>query len=180
MAEQNERHTIDRKFIVVSCIAVIVTIIAFAAYLYPGRGVGYAPAQPIPFSHKLHSGDKKIQCQYCHSGVDKSAHSNIPSAAVCMNCHRYVKTDSPHIQKLAEAYNQGKPIQWVNVYVLPDYVYFNHERHIAKGVSCETCHGNVQDMERVRQASSLTMGWCVNCHRQQDPPAPIECSTCHR
>lgn len=178
--DEHNNHTVDKKFIIVSIIAVVLTVAAFAAYLYPGRGVGYAPAQPIPFSHKLHAGDRKIQCQYCHSTVDRSAHSNIPSSAVCMNCHTYVKTDSPHIQKLKEAYDKNLPIQWVNVHVMPDFVYFNHERHIARGVSCETCHGNVQDMEKVRQVMPISMGFCVNCHRSQDPPAPIDCWTCHR
>ena len=178
--DENNNHTVDRKFIIVSVLAVVLAIAAFALYLYPGRGVGYAPSQPIPFSHKLHAGDRKIQCQYCHSGVDRSAHSNVPAVAVCMNCHNFVKTDSPHIKKLKEAIDTNKPVQWVNVHVMPDFVYFNHERHIARGVSCEQCHGNVQDMEKVRQVMPISMGFCVNCHRSQDPPAPIDCWTCHR
>lgn len=177
---EDKGHKVDRKFIVVMAFATIVSVIAFAVYLYPGRGVGYAPSQPIPFSHKLHAGERKIDCKYCHTSVGRSTHSNVPSSAVCMNCHQHVKTDSPHIQKLTEAYEKGTPIQWVNVYVLPDFVYFNHERHVARGVSCDTCHGNVQEMEKVYQATTLSMGWCVNCHREQKPAAPIECSTCHR
>ncbi len=180
MDENNNNHGLDKRFIFVMVLASVVAVIAFVGYLYPGRGVGYAPKQPIPFSHKVHAGDRKIQCQYCHSGVDRSTHSNIPSAAVCMNCHNYVKTDSPHIKKLKEAYDAGQPIQWINVHVMPDFVYFNHEAHIAKGVSCSHCHGNIQDMEVVRQVMPISMGWCVNCHRSQDPPAPIDCSTCHR
>src|SRR5690606_10903716 len=102
-----------------------------------------APSQPFPFSHAVHAGDRKIQCLYCHSNIEKSAHANIPSTAVCMNCHLVVKTDSPWIQKLTEMYNNDEPIKWVNVHVLPDYVYFNHQPHIQRGVSCDTCHGNV-------------------------------------
>lgn len=178
--EQKEAHKLDKKFLVVGAIAIILAVLAFAAYLYPGRGVGYAPAQPIPFSHKLHAGERKIQCQYCHSAVDRSAHSNIPSATVCLNCHRYVKTESPHIKKLWEAVEKNQPIQWIQVHVLPDFVYFNHECHIQRGISCEQCHGNVQQMDKVKQVAPLSMGWCVNCHREQSPAAPTDCWTCHR
>ena len=156
-----------------------------------------APEQPIPYSHKLHAGDNKIQCAYCHSGVEKSRHATIPSLNVCMNCHRVVKTDSPWIKQITAAYNEGKPIQWVRVHELPDYVYFPHKRHIAKGLACETCHGDVKTMARVEQFAPLTMGWCMECHRGQTTPkdvlaniypgvkdphgpvAPTNCSTCH-
>lgn len=182
MAEQrdNHEHQTEKKLILASFVLTIVTIVAFGIFLLPGRGVGYAPSQPIPFSHKLHAGDRKIQCLYCHSNVDKSAHANVPSSAVCMNCHRVVKTESPWIQKLTEMYDKNEPVQWVNVHVLPDYVYFNHQRHIQRGVSCETCHGNVAAMEKVEQVNPLTMGWCVSCHRQPENQAPLNCNTCHR
>lgn len=170
----------EKKIILASFVLVIITAAAFAFFLMPARGVGYAPAQPIPFSHELHAGQRKIQCMYCHSGVDKSPHSNVPSTAVCMNCHRVVKVDSPHIMKLTESYEKNEPVQWVNVHVLPDYVYFNHQRHIQKGVSCDTCHGNVANMEKVEQVAPLSMGWCINCHRQPENQAPLDCNTCHR
>jgi hypothetical protein len=161
---------------------------------------GYAPSQPIPFSHKLHAGDNKIACLYCHSGAEKSRHATVPALNVCMNCHSVVKTDSPWIQKVQAAYKEGKPIEWVRVHELPDYVYFPHKRHVAKGVSCETCHGDVKTMEKVYQAKALTMGWCMECHRGQTTPknvvanvlgrplapgeaphpvADVNCSTCH-
>ncbi len=158
---------------------------------------GFAPEQPIPFSHKLHAGVNKIQCLYCHSGAEKSRHASIPSSNVCMNCHSVVKVDSPHIQKLRKAYAEGKPIEWIRVHELPDYVYFPHKRHVAKGIACETCHGNVKEMERIEQTSALTMGWCMECHRGQTTPAhvlaqsyphmknphgpvaSVNCSTCH-
>ena len=181
MAEHSSsEHQKNKKIYVLSFLLTVVTIAGFGFFLMPGRGIGYAPSQPIPFSHELHAGKRKIQCMYCHSNVDKSAHANVPSTAVCMNCHRVVKTDSPWIQQLTKAYDNNEPIQWVNVHVLPDYVYFNHSRHIQKGVSCETCHGNVAAMEKVEQVNDLSMGWCVNCHRQPQYQAPLNCNTCHR
>lgn len=169
-----------------------------AIYFFPtASNQGYAPEQPIPFSHKLHAGDNKIQCQYCHSDVEKSRHASIPALNVCMNCHSVVKTDSPYIQKLRKAYSENKPIEWIRVHELPDYVYFPHKRHVAKGVQCEVCHGNVKEMARVEQKSALTMGWCMECHRGQTTPpqvlakvypnvknprgpvASVTCNTCH-
>ena len=170
----------EKKIIVASFVLTVLTIVAFGIFLMPGRGIGYSPKQPIPFPHDLHAGKRKIQCLYCHSNVDKSSFSNIPSTAVCMNCHRVVKTDSPLIQQVAKSYETNTPIQWVQVHVLPDFVYFNHQRHIQKGVSCDTCHGNVANMAQVEQVSSLSMGWCVNCHRQPQNQAPLNCNTCHR
>lgn len=175
-----QEHQKEKKLILVSFVLTVLAIVAFGIFLMPGRGVGYAPSQPIPFSHERHAGKRKIQCTYCHSNVDKSPHANIPSTAVCMNCHRVVLVDSPWIKKLTESYEKNEPIQWINVHVLPDFVYFNHQRHIQKGVSCETCHGNVSAMETVEQVSPLTMGWCVNCHRQPENQAPLNCNTCHR
>lgn len=170
----------EKKLILLSFVVVVVTVLAFAVFLMPARGVGYAPPQPIPFSHELHAGVRKIQCIYCHSNVDKSPHANIPSTQVCLNCHRVVKTDSPLIQKILESEATGKPIQWIHVHVLPDFVYFNHQRHVQKGVSCDTCHGNIPGMARVEQVAPLNMGWCVNCHRQPQYQAPLNCNTCHR
>ena len=154
---------------------------------------GYQPDQPIPFSHKLHAGQYKIDCRYCHAGVDVSKHSSLPSLNVCMNCHLTVKTDSPWIKKMTEAYSENKPIAWQKVHLLPDHVKFSHFHHIKAGKDCATCHGPVENMEVVYQYKSLSMGWCVNCHRQapddnkllQDlkegghSQAPVNCSTCH-
>lgn len=160
---------------------------------------GYAPKQPIPFSHKLHAGENKIPCLYCHVGADKSKHASVPSMNVCMNCHNQVKTDSPLIQQVAAAYNEGRAIEWVRIHELPDFVHFPHNRHISAGVSCQTCHGNVQAMDVVAQENTLSMGWCMDCHRGKTTPrgvlaskypnhpdprglpvAPTECSTCHK
>jgi hypothetical protein len=144
-----------------------------------GYNKGYSPEQPIPFDHALHAGTHQIQCQYCHNQVERSGASNIPSLSTCMNCHLVVKTDSPLIQQLREAYDSGKSIQWVKVHMLPDHAKFNHSAHINKGVSCQTCHGPIETMKQVYQYSDLSMGWCVNCHRQPENNAPINCSTCH-
>ncbi len=148
--------------------------------LGPAKNQGYAPIQPIPFSHKLHAGKYGIDCRYCHYSVERSRHATVPPENVCMNCHRFVKTDSPHIKNLTEHFNQGKPIAWIKVHDLPEFTYFDHKRHIARGVQCNMCHGEVPDMERIKQFAPLTMGWCVNCHRQPQYNAPTTCDTCHR
>lgn len=144
-----------------------------------GYNQGYEPDQPIPFSHKLHAGTYKMDCKYCHTGTETSRHAAVPPLNVCMNCHMVVKTDSPHIQKLTEAFTSGKSIAWNKVHLLPDHVKFNHAPHIKAGKDCTTCHGNVAEMEKVKQVSSLAMGWCVNCHREPENKAPTNCSTCH-
>ena len=130
--------------------------------------VGYQPTQPIPFSHATHVSKVGLDCRYCHSNVEKAAHSNIPSAETCMNCHKNVKTDSPHIKKLTEHYNSNTPIEWVRVHMLPDYVYFNHSAHVNVGVSCVQCHGKVNKMDVVYQSKSLSMSWCLECHRNPE------------
>lgn len=144
-----------------------------------GYNQGYSPEQPIPFDHSLHVQQNGIQCQYCHNQVERTGPSNIPALSTCMNCHLMVKTDSPHIQKLRDAYDKGESIQWVKVHMLPDHVKFNHSAHIQKGVNCQTCHGPIETMTRVTQFADLSMGWCVNCHREPQNKAPLNCSTCH-
>ena len=127
---------------------------------------GYAPEQPIPFSHKLHAGQYEIDCQYCHTGVEIAKSANIPSVNICMNCHNQVKTDSEYIQRLYTAQETGEPIEWVRVHNLPDLAYFNHSQHVKVGqIECQTCHGEIQEMEIVQQYAPLTMGWCIDCHR---------------
>ncbi|MEN7546922.1 c-type cytochrome [Rapidithrix thailandica] len=130
---------------------------------------GYAPEQPIPFSHKLHAGYYEIDCKYCHTGVEKSKNANIPSANICMNCHNTIRTTSPNIQKIYAAIENDEPIQWVRVHNLPDLAYFNHSQHVkVAGLECEQCHGDVKEMEVVQQFSLLTMGWCIDCHRKTE------------
>ncbi len=132
-----------------------------------GKQTGYAPTQPISFSHKLHAGKYEINCQYCHTSVYKGKSANIPSVNICMNCHNAIKRTSPQIQKIYEAAEKNQPIQWIRVHNLPDLVYFNHSQHTVAGqVECTSCHGNIAQMEVVQQRSPLSMGWCIDCHRQ--------------
>ncbi len=164
-------------------ISIIIFISILSGFLYavvPSKNQGYAPVQPIPFSHKKHAGLYQIPCMYCHTSAERSRHASVPAMNVCMNCHKMVKTDSPYIRYLTKNYNEGKPIQWIKVHDLPEFTYFNHQRHIAKGIACQVCHGEVQEMDRVKQYAPLTMGWCVNCHRQPQYNAPTTCDTCHR
>ena len=127
--------------------------------------VGYAPKQPIPYSHKLHVSELGLDCRYCHTQVENSSVANIPNTQTCMNCHTAIKVDSPHIMKLKESYVNNKPIEWVKVHKLPDYVYFDHSRHVTAGISCYSCHGRVDQMEVVHQVKPLSMSWCLECHR---------------
>ena len=128
---------------------------------------GYAPAQPIAFSHKLHAGQYEIDCNYCHTGVRIGKSAHLPSVNICMNCHGEIKRESPEIKKLYAAIDTGRPIEWVRVHNLPDLAYFNHAQHVVVGgVECATCHGAIETMEVVGQHANLTMGWCVNCHRE--------------
>ncbi len=136
-----------------------------------GVGVqqGYAPKQPISFSHKLHAGEYKIDCNYCHTGVNRGKSAHIPSANICMNCHGVIKKESPEIQKIYTSIENNQPIEWVRVHNLPDLAYFNHAQHVnVGGVECENCHGDVAKMEVIQQRSSLTMGWCIDCHRKTE------------
>lgn len=132
-----------------------------------GVHTGYAPEQPIAFSHKLHAGEYEINCTYCHTGVYKGKQAGIPSANICMNCHNAIKRESPEIQKIYTALEKDQPIEWVRVHNLPDLAYFNHAQHTnVANLDCTNCHGEIPQMEVVQQAKSLTMGWCIDCHRQ--------------
>jgi hypothetical protein len=132
-----------------------------------GLQQGYQPSQPIAFSHKQHAGEHQINCNYCHTSVYKSKSANIPSANICMNCHSQIAKESPQIQKIYRAIENNRPIEWVRVHNLPDFTYFNHAQHTkVGGVECQTCHGPIETMNVVYQYSALTMGWCINCHRE--------------
>ncbi len=130
---------------------------------------GYAPKQPIAYSHKLHAGTYQIDCNYCHTGVNRGKSAHIPSANICMNCHGVIKKESPEIQKIYAAIENNQPIEWIRVHNLPDLAYFNHAQHVnVGGLECQQCHGEIQNMEVVEQRSSLTMGWCIDCHRKTE------------
>ncbi len=194
----------------------------------PGDQQGYAPAQPIAYSHRLHAGELQIDCLYCHFGAETSRHAGVPPLAVCMNCHATVSAGwdatlaerqaalkekreprrivSDRLRPLFDAVGldeAGKPdptktprpVTWTRVHALPSFAAFSHERHVARGVACQACHGPVETMERMRQESPLSMGWCIECHRANDakgtgvtlPPvgqrAPghvsTDCAACH-
>ncbi len=139
--------------------------------------VGYRPTQPIPFSHKLHADTLGIKCMYCHTGVEISKHSPVPETQTCMNCHIAVGIDNPKLAGVRESWEQNKPIAWRQVHKLPEYVHFNHSVHILAQIDCASCHGEVEKMGVVTQVESLTMGWCLNCHRNPEkyvvPARPI-------
>ncbi len=127
--------------------------------------VGYAPVQPVPYSHALHVGQLGLDCRYCHNNVDKSGFANLPTAQTCMNCHNQVKPDSPLLAPVRHSYETGEPVPWVQIHSLPDFAYFNHAVHVNRGVSCVECHGKINEMEVVEHAQSLSMGFCLDCHR---------------
>jgi hypothetical protein len=125
-------------------------------------------AQPIQFSHKHHAGDDGIDCRYCHTGVETSATAGVPPTKTCMNCHSVLFSDSAYLEPIRESYRTDDSIRWIRVHRLPDFVYFNHSIHINKGVGCSTCHGTVNQMPLVFQASPLLMQWCIDCHRHPE------------
>lgn len=142
--------------------------------------VGYSPEQPVPFSHKLHAGELKMDCRYCHSTVEKAGHAAIPATSTCINCHsgvnsagqaKYtaVHSNSLKLLPVRKSYTTGDPVEWERVHDLADYVYFNHAVHVNRGVSCVECHGRIDRMEKVWQDKSLSMSFCLECHRNPVP-----------
>jgi hypothetical protein len=143
----------------------------FVAYGFSPKTleVGYMPSQPVPFSHAVHAGELGMDCRYCHNTVEKSAFAAIPPTQTCMNCHASIRPESPKLALVKESYQTGKPIEWIKVHKVADYAYFDHSAHINRGIGCATCHGRVDKMEIVYQAQPLSMGWCLNCHRDPGP-----------
>jgi len=131
--------------------------------------VGYSPIQPVPFPHSVHVDQLGMDCRYCHSAVEKSWYSNVPASGTCMNCHQQVLKDDPRLQIIRDSAATGKPVPWVQVHKVPDYVYFNHSVHVNRGISCVHCHGEINKMDEVRHAKPLSMTFCLECHRD---PAP--------
>ncbi len=184
----------ENQFLVVITVVVVLLGVAYGAYgflMQVGVDQGYEPVQPIHYSHRIHAGENKIECKYCHSSARVSKHSGIPSLNVCMNCHKQVNEVAEEtataqyskefydkeIQKLYEATgwnpdemaytDEKKPVKWVRIHNLPDLAYFNHSQHVTvANIECQKCHGPVEEMEIMYQHSSLTMGWCINCHRE--------------
>ena len=164
-------------------LAVILTLgaasSAFSSYFYfgPIYLTTVKPVQPIAFSHKLHAGTNKIPCMYCHTFARRSEMSGIPSAEKCMNCHEYVKVDSPKIKQIASHVEKNTPIEWFKVFALHDHVWFNHKRHIKRGLACQKCHGPIETMDVVYRTNDFKMGFCLGCHQKNG--APTDCWTCH-
>jgi len=212
-----------RSSVAIHGLLLVAVLIGTGAVLYasglrlnlPGIDRGYSPAQPIAFSHRLHSGEMEMRCLYCHSAADEGRHAGVPAASVCMNCHRFVPAAhlpeggaapdatvpvSPELQKLYSAVGfdpatkelgtveSSGPIEWIKVHDLPDFVSFDHSRHVNGGVACQVCHGPVETMDRITQVSDLSMGWCIDCHRavgagripELDGRTPsTDCGACH-
>ncbi|EDP97414.1 cytochrome c3 family protein [Kordia algicida OT-1] len=202
VVEEEKGTPIWKAFVQNQFLVIVATIFFLLGSAYFGYGYlmqvgvdqGYQPIQPIHYSHRIHAGDNKIECKYCHSSARVSKHSGIPSLNVCMNCHKNIAQVSEDVQKEGVKYgvdynaeiqklyeatgwdptkqdyvNDPKPVKWVRIHNLPDFVYFNHSQHVSvAGVDCQTCHGQIQEMEIVEQHSPLTMGWCINCHRETD------------
>jgi hypothetical protein len=186
-------HPFDRLFRFVlppGVVAVLATVICVGWFTQPDRFArGYAPEQPIAFSHQLHAGTLKVPCAYCHSGASRSRVAGVPSVETCMGCHKVTKTDSPEIKKLTAIYESGQPLTWNRIHTLPDHVFFDHRPHVAAGIACQSCHGEVQTMKVVSRQMSLRMSNCLGCHRDphealpQGSPikrGPENCAACHR
>lgn len=147
----------------------VATFVAWYYFSPKNLQVGYAPEQPIHYSHKLHAGDLGIDCRYCHSNIEKAAHAVLPPTQTCMGCHAVVKPDSPMLAALRDSWTTGNAVPWVKVHRLPDHAYFDHSVHLAAGVGCVSCHGRVDQMEVVRIDQPISMGWCLDCHRNPEP-----------
>jgi len=169
-------------------------LVAFLGPLPSGEAAG--PAQPVAFSHKIHVQDYRIDCQYCHSEARRSEYAGIPSVSRCMGCHKITAADRPEIKKLHEYFKDQKPIPWVRIFKLPEFVHFPHKPHVRANIQCQTCHGRIEAMERVQAETGrslvndlanlaglagpspkLTMGWCLECHTQRK--GPLDCMVCH-
>jgi len=157
-------------------IAAAYTVVAI--YNLPVDTRDRSPVQPIDFSHRLHAGDHGIPCLFCHWYASKSRSAGIPDMETCVACHQWVGKDLPKVQEVLKLWEEKKPIEWIRVHDLPDFVYFPHRAHVAAGVACGTCHGPVEAMDRIQRVSSLTMGWCLGCHNRNR--AGIDCWTCHQ
>ena len=157
-------------YLAVGVVFAVLGGIGFVWYFFSPEftDVGFKPDQPVEYSHKLHAGDLGLDCRYCHVGVERSAVASVPPTQTCMNCHKLIKTDSEKLLPVRQSWATGIPIEWVRVHKIPDYAYFNHSSHIRAGVGCLSCHGNVAEMDVVRQVEPLSMSWCLDCHRNPD------------
>ena len=157
----------------VAAVAAVMVPLYLLLLIYGGfdprtTAVGYEPVQPVPYSHALHVGQLGLDCRYCHTTVEQAAFAALPPTQTCLNCHQQIRKESPKLLPVRESYATGKPVPWVKVHDLPDYVYFNHSAHVTRGIGCVSCHGRVDKMEVVQQAEPLSMAWCLDCHRRPE------------
>lgn len=158
----------------------VVGIVASAVGLLYSKGSADLAAQdrqPIPFSHKFHAGQLNLDCVFCHRSAHQSPRAGVPSLRLCMGCHQNIDAKTGGIQMLLDQWQEQRPVSWVRLQRLPDFVYFTHERHLAHGLQCTTCHGEVEHMTSTPRAATLEMGWCISCHQQRG--ASQDCLTCH-
>ena len=182
-------YTLRIRLPIVLFIAVTASIVTYFVSRAERDGVGYAPAQPIAFSHKLHAGTMSIDCKYCHTGVTSSPTAMVPAVSTCINCHSVARKNKPEIIKLTKYFQDSRAVPWKRVHKVPDYAYFNHGVHVNKGIDCSNCHGKIENMDVVQQVSEFTMAACLNCHRTAPTllanvsnikTGPTNCSACHR
>lgn len=155
--------------LIVGGVVYAVTLLAYATSPVTTT-VGYRPEQPVPYSHELHAGQLGLDCRYCHVTVEDAAFAAIPPTQTCMNCHANIRNDSEKLTVVRDSFKSGKPVEWIKVHDVPDFVYFNHSAHVNNGIGCATCHGRVDKMgpEGVIQEKLLTMAWCLDCHRNPE------------
>ncbi len=151
-------------------LALVGVVFVFWYWLSPKNLVmGYAPTQPVPYSHRLHVGQLGMDCRYCHANIERAAKAMIPPTQVCMGCHAIVKTDSAKLAPIRASFETDKAIEWVQVHRLPDHVYFDHSAHLHAAIGCVSCHGRVDEEEIVKVQKPMSMGWCLECHRDPTP-----------
>jgi hypothetical protein len=182
-------HTLKIRLPLILFVVLATAVATYYVSRAERDGVGYAPDQPIAFSHKLHAGTMQIDCRYCHTAVASSPHATVPAVQICMNCHTVARKNRPEIIKLTRYYEEGTPILWKRVHRVPDYAYFNHSVHVNKGIDCANCHGAVANMDVITQVNQFTMAACLDCHRnaperfpalQGIKKGPENCAACHR
>ena len=159
----------------VSLVGAVLALIGASAFLLGFvrssfyTGVGVEMPQPVPFSHQHHVAGLGIDCRYCHATGEDSAFAGMPTTQTCMNCHAELWTDAPLLQPIRESWRSGTPVRWRRVHDLPDFAYFDHSIHLAKGIGCASCHGRVDEMALMRKDQTLFMSWCLDCHRNPKP-----------
>jgi len=131
--------------------------------------VGYSPEQPVPFSHRLHVQELGLDCRYCHANAERAGEVMVPPTQTCMGCHSQIRTDSAMLEPVRESWETGQAIEWIRVHQIPDHTFFDHSAHLAAGVGCVSCHGRIDEMEVVRIDQPISMGWCLDCHRDPGP-----------